>query len=78
MTQASSPPLMQAYVTSSQEGPGGSAGMDISTSISTTRSTLKVHKVPLEAQGPIGRGLSALLIRRSSATLQGIFYTQVL
>ncbi|KAL2305550.1 hypothetical protein Nmel_007545, partial [Mimus melanotis] len=47
--------------------------MDVSTSISTIIRSLKVHKIPLEAQGPIRKGLSALLIGRSSATLQGIF-----
>lgn len=46
--------------------------MDVSTFISVTMTTLKVHKVPLDAQGPIGRGLSALVIGRSSATMQGI------
>ncbi|TRZ07689.1 hypothetical protein HGM15179_019421 [Zosterops borbonicus] len=47
--------------------------MDVSTSISVTITTLKVNKVPLKAQGPIGKGLSALLIGRSSATFQGIY-----
>lgn len=51
----------------------GAAGMDVSTSILTSISTLKVHKVPLKAHGPTGRGLSTLLTGRSSATLQGIF-----
>lgn len=57
-------------MTSSQ---GGSAGIDVSTDNAITIDSLKVHKVPLEALGPIGKGLSALLLGRSSATLQGIF-----
>ncbi|KAL2308564.1 hypothetical protein Nmel_001610 [Mimus melanotis] len=32
-----------------------------------------VHKFPLDASGPLDRGLSALLVGRSSATFQGIF-----
>ncbi|KAL2310262.1 hypothetical protein Nmel_006512, partial [Mimus melanotis] len=32
-----------------------------------------VHKVPLHAFGPLGHGLSALLVGRSNATIQGIF-----
>ncbi|XP_050166939.1 uncharacterized protein LOC126637609 [Myiozetetes cayanensis] len=46
--------------------------MDVSTASTVTISTMGVHKVPLDAWGPIGRGLSALLIGRSSATIQGI------
>lgn len=53
----------------------GSAGMDVSTSIPITKNSLKIHKVPLEAQGLIERGLSALLLGRSSAALQGIYRT---
>lgn len=51
----------------------GSAVMDVSTLASTTINTMKVHEAPLQAKGPIGRGLSTLFIRRSSTTLQGIF-----
>lgn len=47
--------------------------MDVSTVNTVTLNSLKVHKVPLKAHGPIGWSLSALLIGRSSATLQGIF-----
>ncbi|RMC21449.1 hypothetical protein DUI87_02315 [Hirundo rustica rustica] len=47
--------------------------MDVSITNTITIDSLKVHKVPLEAHGPIGRGLSALLLGRSNATLQGIF-----
>ncbi|OWK53814.1 Endogenous retrovirus group K member 8 Pol protein [Lonchura striata] len=35
-------------------------------------SVWKVHKVPLDAFGPLGEGMSAFLMGRSSATLQGI------
>ncbi|NWU33822.1 POK9 protein, partial [Hylia prasina] len=52
----------------------GSAGMDVSTDNAIIiDSLLKLHKVPLKDHGPIGKGLSALLLGRSSATLQGIF-----
>lgn len=51
----------------------GSAGMDVSTDNAITIDSLRVHKVPLEVHGPIGKGLSALLLGRSSAMLQGIF-----
>lgn len=47
--------------------------MDVSTDNAIAIDSLKVHKVPLEAHGPIGKGLSALLLGRSSAVLQGIF-----
>ncbi|KAJ7409898.1 endogenous retrovirus group K member 9 Pol protein-like protein [Pitangus sulphuratus] len=46
--------------------------MDVSTPSTVTISTMGVHKVPLDAWGPIGGGLSALLIGRSSATIQEI------
>lgn len=47
--------------------------MDVSTPIPITISSLQVHKVPLEAQGPTGQGLNAPLLGRSSTTLQGVF-----
>lgn len=47
--------------------------MDVFTFDTVTVHNPKVHKIPLEAQGPIGKGLSTLLIGRSSATMQGIF-----
>lgn len=47
--------------------------MDVYTSIPITMNSLQVDKVPFKAQGPIGKGLNALLIGRSSVTLQGIF-----
>lgn len=46
--------------------------MDVCTAHTVTLSTQGVHKVPLEAWGLIGKGLSALLIGRSSSTLQGL------
>ncbi|KAJ7423429.1 hypothetical protein BTVI_09727 [Pitangus sulphuratus] len=53
-------------------GTKGAAGMDVSTASTVTISTMGVHQVPLDAWGPIGRGLSALIIGRSSVTIQGI------
>ncbi|KAL2299787.1 hypothetical protein Nmel_012634, partial [Mimus melanotis] len=50
-----------------------SAGPDVNTSTTVTIDSLEVHRAPLEAQGPIGKGLSALLLGRPSATLQRIF-----
>ena len=46
--------------------------MDVSTADTITIVTKDIVKVPLEARGPIGRGLSALLIGRSSSTLNGL------
>ena len=46
--------------------------MDVCTTHTVTLSIQGVHKVPPEAWGPIGKGLSALLIGRSSSTLQGL------
>lgn len=46
--------------------------MDVSTTHTVTIETLGVHRIPLDAWGPIGKGLSALLIGRSSSTLQGL------
>ncbi|XP_069737370.1 uncharacterized protein [Phaenicophaeus curvirostris] len=48
------------------------ADTDVSTADTVTLTTQGVHKVPLDAWGPIGNGLSALLIGRSSATIQGL------
>lgn len=46
--------------------------MDVSTADTVTINDYQIHKVPLDAWGPIGKGLSALLIGRSSSTLQGL------
>ncbi|NXV24839.1 POK9 protein, partial [Cepphus grylle] len=51
----------------------GSAGMDVATAIDVTIMDQKVHRVPLALYGLLGRGLSALLIGRSSTTSQGLF-----
>lgn len=50
----------------------GSAGVDICTAATVILDSCKVHKVPLDAFGPLDEGKSALLMGRSSATLQGI------
>lgn len=47
--------------------------MDVSTTTTVTLYSCQVHKVPLNACGPLGQGLSALLVGRLSPTLQGIF-----
>ncbi|KAL2307720.1 hypothetical protein Nmel_000696 [Mimus melanotis] len=52
--------------------------MDVYTSIPITINSSQVHKVPFKAQGPIGKGLSALLMGKTSATLQTIFCIPVL
>ena len=46
--------------------------MDVSTANAITISDRQIHRVPLDAWGPTGNGLSALLIGRSSSTLQGL------
>uniref|UniRef100_A0A8B9PL11 dUTPase-like domain-containing protein n=1 Tax=Apteryx owenii TaxID=8824 RepID=A0A8B9PL11_APTOW len=51
----------------------GSAGVDVTTAASATIVDQKVHKVPLAVRGPLGDGLSALLVGRSSATSQELF-----
>lgn len=47
--------------------------MDVYTTATTVLESCRVYKVPLNAFGPLGQGLSALLVGRSSVTLQGIF-----
>ncbi|NXP79578.1 POK9 protein, partial [Ramphastos sulfuratus] len=51
----------------------GSAGVDVSTAIEITSMDGNVHKIPLDAWGPLGGGLSALLVGCSSTTLQWLF-----
>lgn len=46
--------------------------MDVVTSLTVTISTSKVYTIPLKAEGSIRKGLSVLLIGRSSTTMQGI------
>lgn len=50
----------------------GSAGIDIPVADTVTILTRGICKVPLDAYGPIGQGLSAFLMGRSSSTIQGI------
>lgn len=47
--------------------------MDVITAASVPISNNKVHEIALDAFGPVGYGLSALLMGRSSITLQGLF-----
>lgn len=46
--------------------------MDVCTAATVVLESSEIRKVPLEAFGPLGGGMSALLMGRSSATLQGI------
>ena len=46
--------------------------MDVSTANAITISDRQIHRVPLDAWGPTGNGLSALSIGCSSSTLQGL------
>ncbi|RMC09749.1 hypothetical protein DUI87_13536 [Hirundo rustica rustica] len=50
----------------------GSAGIDVCTAESVVIDLEKIHKVPQDAFGPLGDGMSAFLMGRSSATIQGI------
>ncbi|RMC12190.1 hypothetical protein DUI87_11326 [Hirundo rustica rustica] len=50
----------------------GSAGVDVCTAEPVVIDSDKIHKVPLDAFGPLGDGMSAFLMGRSSATIQGI------
>ncbi|KFO94107.1 hypothetical protein N320_04010, partial [Buceros rhinoceros silvestris] len=51
----------------------GSAGVDVETTVDTTITDHGVHLIDTNVQGPLGHGLSALLIGRSSTSIQGIF-----
>ncbi|RMC08863.1 hypothetical protein DUI87_13857 [Hirundo rustica rustica] len=53
-------------------GTCGSAGLDVCTAAMVVLDSCGVHKVPLDAFGPVGEGMSAFLMGRSSATIQGI------
>ncbi|RMC18225.1 hypothetical protein DUI87_05106 [Hirundo rustica rustica] len=50
----------------------GSARVDACTAESVVIDSDKIHKVPLDAFGPLGDGMSAFLMGRPSATIQGI------
>uniref|UniRef100_A0A8C8BP41 dUTPase-like domain-containing protein n=1 Tax=Otus sunia TaxID=257818 RepID=A0A8C8BP41_9STRI len=50
----------------------GSAGLDLAVGVDITIVDDSVHVVPSTVTGPLGHGLSALLIGRSSASKQGI------
>lgn len=47
--------------------------MDVHTAATVILESCCVYKVLLDVFGPLGQGLSALLVERSSVTLQGIF-----
>ncbi|NWR55736.1 POK9 protein, partial [Bucorvus abyssinicus] len=51
----------------------GSAGVDVETTEDVTLWDTSIQYVPSNAQGPLGGGLSALLLGRSLTTRQGIF-----
>ncbi|NWW63321.1 POK9 protein, partial [Ifrita kowaldi] len=51
----------------------GSAGADVSTVQEVTLLDWQVQCVPTNAKGPLEKGLSALLLGRSSTSRQGVF-----
>uniref|UniRef100_A0A8B9G862 dUTPase-like domain-containing protein n=1 Tax=Amazona collaria TaxID=241587 RepID=A0A8B9G862_9PSIT len=51
----------------------GSTGVDVPTATEVNITDTKVQKVPLSLKGPLGNGFSALLLGRTSVTLQGLF-----
>ncbi|NXC20076.1 POK9 protein, partial [Corythaeola cristata] len=51
----------------------GSAGRDVATLSKTTITDSAVRKIPVNAKGPVGHGLSALLLGQLSTTVQGLF-----
>ncbi|NXW38835.1 POK9 protein, partial [Phaetusa simplex] len=51
----------------------GSAGVDLATAVNTTLVTSAVALIDSDQRGPLGHGLSALLIGHSSVSRQGIF-----
>lgn len=63
-------PLHQDYL---QEQTGGSARVDLATSISVTLRTTAVPAVPIGIWGPLGCNKSTLLIGCSSTSMQGLF-----
>ncbi|NXF20893.1 POK9 protein, partial [Rhodinocichla rosea] len=52
---------------------GGSAGIDVVTAESVLIEDEAIHLIPTTSNGPLGHGLAALLLGRSSATVRGIF-----
>ncbi|NWX08390.1 POK9 protein, partial [Caloenas nicobarica] len=51
----------------------GSAGVDLETEVETTLWDTQVLCVPTKVHGPLGNGLSALLLGRTSTTKKGLF-----
>ncbi|NWW99599.1 POK9 protein, partial [Caloenas nicobarica] len=51
----------------------GSAGVDVETTVEITLVDSKVHCILSNMKGPLGHGLCALLLGRSSTSKQGIF-----
>ncbi|NXX52584.1 DUT nucleotidohydrolase, partial [Scopus umbretta] len=51
----------------------GSAGLDLATAVGTLLESQNVYLIDSTMRGPLGRGLSALLLGRSSLSRQGIF-----
>ncbi|NXW24711.1 POK9 protein, partial [Circaetus pectoralis] len=51
----------------------GSAGVDLDTAVETTLFDTTVQCIPTTACGPLGFGLSVLLVGRSSTTRKGLF-----
>ncbi|NXV24861.1 POK9 protein, partial [Cepphus grylle] len=51
----------------------GSAGVDVATAVEATLVDSQVQCIPTDMKGPLGYGLSALLLGRSSVTRQGLF-----
>ncbi|NWS50814.1 POK9 protein, partial [Probosciger aterrimus] len=51
----------------------GSAGEDVATAIDYTIVDTKVHCIPSVLNGPLGAGLCALILGRSSTSLKGVF-----
>ncbi|RMC03511.1 hypothetical protein DUI87_20710 [Hirundo rustica rustica] len=49
-----------------------SAGVDVCTAEPVVIDSDKIHKIPPDDFGPLGDGMSAFLMGRSSATIQGI------
>ncbi|NWX93886.1 POK9 protein, partial [Nothoprocta pentlandii] len=51
----------------------GSAGVDLGTAVETTLMDSQVQCIATNVKGPLGYGLSALLLGRSSMTQKGLF-----
>lgn len=71
-TPTATSPAGTAKLSICEQYSGALQGIDIPTADTVTVLTKQVCKVPLNAYGPVGQGLSVVLAGRSSSTIYGI------